>query len=184
MARDLRDLLPDYSTVVDIKTCAGSNSWSVAVGSTHVTVPCTGRWWESEVRTGRIHEAQWFTGSSELVTEDKPSRTPGSPFWLSREEYILYGCDALSEVLWWQQHISNESRKLRKSVCVRQQRSCEVCCNVALTESEAVGSFRPYHSNSPVTLPLGVHIRTFQSWRALLACSFLTQEGELKEKYN
>jgi len=30
------------------------------------------------------------------VLLDKPSRLPGGPFWLSREEYILYGCDSLS----------------------------------------------------------------------------------------
>lgn len=43
MARDLRDLLPEYSTVVDVKTYPGSNSWSVAMGSTYVTLPWTGK---------------------------------------------------------------------------------------------------------------------------------------------
>ncbi|XP_021929844.1 uncharacterized protein LOC110834709 isoform X2 [Zootermopsis nevadensis] len=75
VARDLRDLLPEYSTVINVMTCPGLNSSSVAMGSTCVTSPRIG---------------------------DNSSRTPGSPFcpfWLSREEYILYGCDALSEAL-------------------------------------------------------------------------------------
>jgi hypothetical protein len=38
------------------------------------------------------------------VLLDKPSRTPGGPFWLSREEYILYGCDSLSAAVWWWEH--------------------------------------------------------------------------------
>jgi hypothetical protein len=39
-----------------------------------------------------------FTSSFELVI-DEPSRAPGGPFWLSREEYILYGCDSLREAV-------------------------------------------------------------------------------------
>ncbi|KAJ4452357.1 hypothetical protein ANN_03890 [Periplaneta americana] len=69
VARDLRDLLPEFSTVLDVKTCPGSSSWSVAMGSTYLTLP----------------------------RSNKPTRTPGTPFWLSREEYILYGCDLLSD---------------------------------------------------------------------------------------
>lgn len=68
VARDLRELLPEYSSVLDVQMCQGC-SWNVAMGSTYVTMPCS----------------------------DQPSRTPGSPFWLSREEYILYGCDSFSE---------------------------------------------------------------------------------------
>jgi len=42
VARDLRDLLPEYSTVLDVRTCLGSSSWSVAMGSTYLTLPHTG----------------------------------------------------------------------------------------------------------------------------------------------
>ncbi|XP_023710332.1 uncharacterized protein LOC111866046 isoform X2 [Cryptotermes secundus] len=71
VARDLCELLPEYSTVLNVQMCPGSSSWSVAMGSTYVTMPCS----------------------------DQPNRTLGSPFWLSREEYILYGCDSFGEAM-------------------------------------------------------------------------------------
>jgi hypothetical protein len=49
VARDLRELLPEYSTVLDVQICPGSSSWSVAMGSTYMTMPCSGKQDTSEV---------------------------------------------------------------------------------------------------------------------------------------
>lgn len=73
VARDLRDLLPEYSTVLDVKTCPGSSSWSVAMGSTYIAIPQT-----------------------DYTTFDGPKRITGMPFWMTREQYVLFGCDRLS----------------------------------------------------------------------------------------
>jgi hypothetical protein len=50
VARDLRELLPEYSTVLDVQVCPGSSSWSVAMGSTYVPMPRSGKRDTSEAR--------------------------------------------------------------------------------------------------------------------------------------
>ncbi|PSN45282.1 hypothetical protein C0J52_17531 [Blattella germanica] len=77
VARDLRDLLPEYSTVLDVKSCQGSSSWSVAMGSTYINMP------------------RAIYKPCAMKVPEKPQRKAGTPFWMSREEYILYGCDTI-----------------------------------------------------------------------------------------
>ncbi|KAK7864199.1 hypothetical protein R5R35_004110 [Gryllus longicercus] len=71
--RDLCELFPEFKAVINVQSLPGSSSWSVAMGSTYVPV------------------------SKYCVTDQEQHRyIPGMPFWMSREEYILYGCEALS----------------------------------------------------------------------------------------
>ncbi|KAJ9599538.1 hypothetical protein L9F63_010010 [Diploptera punctata] len=75
IARDLSELLPEYSTIF-VKGSPGCNSYNVAVGSTYITLPrpnCT------------------------PFNRDEPKRIPGLPFWITREQYLLYGCGKIDE---------------------------------------------------------------------------------------
>ncbi|XP_066599230.1 uncharacterized protein [Prorops nasuta] len=70
LTKDLKELLPEYSKILDVKSCPGTHSWNVAMGTTYVPLA--------------MH----------------PDKTPpeyieGNPFWLSREEYVLFGCESL-----------------------------------------------------------------------------------------
>jgi actin-related protein len=60
VARDLRDLLPEYSTVVDVKTCTGPSRWSVAMGSSSIKLPFGGKQGTGEMCIRWIHEAQFY----------------------------------------------------------------------------------------------------------------------------
>ncbi|XP_067000649.2 uncharacterized protein [Anabrus simplex] len=73
MCRDLCDLLPEFRNILNVKSCPGSTSWSVAMGSTYVSLPRT------------VH--------SDVIMQEYD---PGTPFWLSREQYILHGCESLT----------------------------------------------------------------------------------------
>ncbi|XP_072752396.1 uncharacterized protein [Anoplolepis gracilipes] len=70
LTKDLRELLPEYSKILEVKSCPGTHSWNVAMGSTYVPL---------------------------AVHPDKtpPEYIEGNPFWLSREEYVLFGCESL-----------------------------------------------------------------------------------------
>ncbi|XP_076245173.1 actin-related protein 6-like isoform X2 [Calliopsis andreniformis] len=61
LAKDLRELLPEYSQILEVRGYPGLHTWS-AIGSTYVSLT--------------VHPE-------------------GSPFWLSREEYVLFGCESL-----------------------------------------------------------------------------------------
>ncbi|XP_076668558.1 uncharacterized protein LOC143369043 isoform X2 [Andrena cerasifolii] len=72
LAKDLRELLPEHSNILEVRSCPGTHSWNVAMGSTYVPLA--------------MH----------------PDKTPpeyieGNPFWLSREEYVLFGCESLEQ---------------------------------------------------------------------------------------
>lgn len=70
LTKDLRELLPEHSGILDVRSCPGTRSWNVAMGSTYVSL---------------------------AVHPDKtpPEYVEGNPFWLSREEYVLFGCESL-----------------------------------------------------------------------------------------
>jgi len=36
LTKDLRELLPEYSKILEVKSCPGTHSWNVAMGSTYV----------------------------------------------------------------------------------------------------------------------------------------------------
>ncbi|XP_043280098.1 uncharacterized protein [Venturia canescens] len=70
--KDLGELLPEHSAILQVRSCPGTHSWNVAMGSTYVSL---------------------------AVHPDKtpPEYVEGNPFWLSREEYVLFGCESLCE---------------------------------------------------------------------------------------
>ncbi|XP_046491430.1 actin-related protein 2-like [Neodiprion pinetum] len=70
LSKDLRELLPEHSPILEVRSCPGTHSWNVAMGSTYVPL---------------------------AVHPDKtpPEYVEGNPFWLSREEYVLFGCESL-----------------------------------------------------------------------------------------
>ncbi|KAH0559060.1 uncharacterized protein LOC123273703 [Cotesia glomerata] len=70
LKKDLRETLPEYESVLEVRSCPGTHSWNVAMGSTYVPL---------------------------AVHPDKtpPEYVEGNPFWLSREEYVLFGCQSL-----------------------------------------------------------------------------------------
>ncbi|KAK0162307.1 hypothetical protein PV327_008655 [Microctonus hyperodae] len=70
LKRDLQELLPEYDPILEVRSCPGTHSWNVAMGSTYVPL---------------------------VVHPDKtpPEYIEGNPFWLSREEYVLFGCQSL-----------------------------------------------------------------------------------------
>ncbi|XP_012280608.1 actin-related protein 6-like [Orussus abietinus] len=72
LTKDLKELLPEHSGILEVKSCPGPHSWHVAVGSTYVPL---------------------------AVHPDKtpPEYVEGNPFWLSREEYVLFGCESLEQ---------------------------------------------------------------------------------------
>ncbi|XP_015584746.1 actin-related protein 6 [Cephus cinctus] len=72
LTKDLRELLPEHSGILEVKSCPGTHSWNVAMGSTYVPL---------------------------AVHPDKtpPEYVEGNPFWLSREEYVLFGCESLEQ---------------------------------------------------------------------------------------
>ena len=36
LTKDLRELLPEYSKILEVRSCPGTHSWNVAMGSTYV----------------------------------------------------------------------------------------------------------------------------------------------------
>lgn len=38
LTKDLRELLPEYSEILEIRSCPGTHGWNVAMGSTHVSL--------------------------------------------------------------------------------------------------------------------------------------------------
>ncbi|KAK2578044.1 hypothetical protein KPH14_008461 [Odynerus spinipes] len=72
LTKDLRELLPEHSGILEVRSCPGTSSWNVAMGSTYVSL---------------------------AVHPDKtpPEYVEGNPFWLSREEYVLFGCESLEQ---------------------------------------------------------------------------------------
>ncbi|XP_011305130.1 uncharacterized protein [Fopius arisanus] len=70
LRKDLREVLPEYESILEVRSCPGTHSWNVAMGSTYVPL---------------------------AVHPDKtpPEYIEGNPFWLSREEYVLFGCQSL-----------------------------------------------------------------------------------------
>ncbi|XP_014219460.1 uncharacterized protein LOC106647531 [Copidosoma floridanum] len=70
LSQDLKKSLSNYAHILDVKSCPGTHSWNVAMGSTYVPLA---------VHPGKT----------------TPEYTKGTPFWLSREEYILFGCESL-----------------------------------------------------------------------------------------
>ena len=36
LRKDLVELLPEYNSIIDVKSCPGTHSWNVAMGSTYV----------------------------------------------------------------------------------------------------------------------------------------------------
>ncbi|XP_034934488.1 uncharacterized protein [Chelonus insularis] len=68
--KDLREALPEYQSILEVRSCPGTHSWNVAMGSIYVPL--------------------------ELHTDKTPPKyVEGNPFWLSREEYVLFGCQSL-----------------------------------------------------------------------------------------
>ncbi|XP_063990846.1 uncharacterized protein LOC135169620 [Diachasmimorpha longicaudata] len=70
LRKDLCEVLPEYGSILDVRNCVGARSWNVAMGAMYVPLA--------------LH----------------PDRTPpeyveGNPFGLSREEYVLFGCQSL-----------------------------------------------------------------------------------------
>lgn len=76
LSSDLRDRLPEQASVINISpfpNLRGNHSWDTAMGAHLVKVP------------------QPYQDILEL-------HTPGTPFWISREEYILFGAHQLADL--------------------------------------------------------------------------------------
>ncbi|XP_051165738.1 uncharacterized protein LOC127284381 [Leptopilina boulardi] len=72
LSKDLRELLPEYSHILEVRSCPGTHSWNAAMGSTYVSL--------------EVHP-----------DKTPPEYVEGYPFWLSREEYVLFGCESLEQ---------------------------------------------------------------------------------------
>jgi len=71
---DLREALPEQASIINVKPYpTGNHSWNTAMGANMAKVPPK---YEDVLR---LH-------------------APGSPFWMSREEYVLFGCHQLTEL--------------------------------------------------------------------------------------
>merc|ERR1712080_154434 len=71
---DLREALPEQAAIINVKPYpTGNHSWNTAMGANMAKVPPK---YEDVLR---LH-------------------TPGSPLWMSREEYVLFGCHQLTEL--------------------------------------------------------------------------------------
>jgi len=74
LSSDLRDRLPEHSSLINISSFpTGNHSWNTAMGANMVKVPPP---YEDILQ---LH-------------------TPGTPFWISREEYIIFGTHQLSHI--------------------------------------------------------------------------------------
>lgn len=69
LTRDLKELFPEYSMILDVESCSDMCN-STVMGTTCVSLP-------------------------EHPDNTPPEYTEGNSFWLSREEYILFGCKSL-----------------------------------------------------------------------------------------
>lgn len=38
LSKDLRELLPEYSHILEVRSCPGTHSWNAAMGSTYVSL--------------------------------------------------------------------------------------------------------------------------------------------------
>ncbi|XP_031832454.1 actin-related protein 6-like [Nomia melanderi] len=72
LTKDLQELLSEHSKILEVRNCPGTHSWHVAMGSTYVPLA---------VHPGKT----------------PPEYVEGNPFWLSREEYVLFGCESLEQ---------------------------------------------------------------------------------------
>lgn len=74
LSSDLREAFPEHAAIINVCPYpTGNHSWNTAMGANLAKVP------NKYDDILRLHE-------------------PGSPFWISREEYILFGCHQLTEV--------------------------------------------------------------------------------------
>ena len=73
LSSDLREALPEHSAIINVcSDPTGNHSWNTAMGANMAKVPAK---YDDVLR---LHE-------------------PGTPFWISREEYILFGSHQLTE---------------------------------------------------------------------------------------
>jgi len=73
LSSDLREALPEHAAIINVCTNpTGNHSWNSAMGANMAKVP------NKYDDILRLHE-------------------PGTPFWISREEYVLFGCHQLTE---------------------------------------------------------------------------------------
>ena len=73
LSSDLREALPEHAAIINVRTNpSGNHSWNSAMGAMAAKVP------NKYDDILRLHE-------------------PGTPFWISREEYILFGSHQLTE---------------------------------------------------------------------------------------
>ncbi|KAI4503807.1 hypothetical protein M0802_001210 [Mischocyttarus mexicanus] len=70
LTKDLRELLPEYSEIFEVRNCPGMHDWNVTMGPTNVSL-------------------------ATHLDKTPPEYVEGYPIWLSREEYVLFGCDSL-----------------------------------------------------------------------------------------
>lgn len=127
LKQDLKEILPEYANTLEVKSCPGTHSWNVAMGSTYVPLAVhPGKYIDLLklfnllkfifilASTLFLFYVNNFTllfliqynrslfDSSELIEKnffsDKtpPEYMVGNPFWLSREEYIMFGCESLA----------------------------------------------------------------------------------------
>jgi len=73
LSSDLRDRIPEHSSLINVSSFpTGNHSWNTAMGANMIKVPPT---YESILQ---LH-------------------VPGTPFWISREEYIVFGTHQLTD---------------------------------------------------------------------------------------
>merc|ERR1712039_425676 len=70
---DLREALPEHAAIINVRPYpTGNHSWNTAMGANMAKVP------PKYDDVLRLH-------------------APGSPLWMSREEYVLFGCHQLTD---------------------------------------------------------------------------------------
>jgi hypothetical protein len=91
---DLRELMPEHSPIINVCPFpTGNHSWNTVMGANAVKVPAP--------YGTHFNFTSFFASSCKTVyfTDDLLNlREPGTAVWMSREEYILFGCTQLVEV--------------------------------------------------------------------------------------
>eukprot|EP00096_Caligus_rogercresseyi_P012543 TRINITY_DN5293_c0_g1_i1.p1 TRINITY_DN5293_c0_g1~~TRINITY_DN5293_c0_g1_i1.p1 ORF type:complete len:431 (-),score=63.29 TRINITY_DN5293_c0_g1_i1:8-1135(-) len=73
LSRDLREALPEHGPIINVRLFpSGNHSWNTVMGANGVKIP------------------SHYDKSQQVLYE------PGSPLWISREEYILFGSHRLT----------------------------------------------------------------------------------------
>lgn len=94
---DLRELLPEHSTIINVcRYATGNHSWNTVMGANAVNVPNPYGILLSDFSFFKSTYFSLFIFIFQFSENVLHLHDPGSPLWMTREEYIIFGNQQLA----------------------------------------------------------------------------------------